>query len=278
MKPASHRIARTFARLRRERRKALIAYLAAGWPSLREEETLIPGIVRSGVDILELGVPFSDPIADGPTIQFASQKALESGVTLEKIFGLVRRLRRTLEVPILLMTYMNPVLRRGTARFCREARRAGADGLIVPDLIPEESGPVRSAARREGLRLVGFVSPTSGAARQRRVARESDGFIYAVSVTGVTGARGRFPPETRRMLSGLRKITPKPVALGFGVSRPGPLRALLPSVDGVIVGSALIEAIRRARPGRRLAAARRLLGPLRKVLDGRALNRRNHAD
>jgi tryptophan synthase alpha chain len=262
-----NRIDQTFVNLKRQGRKALIAYLAAGWPSLKEEENGIPALVRAGMDVLELGVPFSDPIADGPTIQWASQRALEEGVTLAKIFHLVRRLRKKTDIPILLMSYLNPILSRRPSRFFAEASKAGVDGLIIPDLIPEESGPLNLEARRWNLKTIHFVSPTSNLTRQRFVCRISEGFIYAVSVTGVTGARKHFPPETFALLKNLRRLTQKPVALGFGVSTPATIRELIPLTDGVIVGSALIDVLRRHGPSSRWKAAQRFLTSLRKALD-----------
>lgn len=263
-----NRIDETFAQLRKGGRKALIAYLAAGYPGLSLEEKIIKAIAKGGVDILELGVPFSDPIADGPTIQFASHKALEAGMTLRKIFRFLLRLRKTLEIPIALMSYVNPILKYGTRRFLEEAKRCGVDGLILPDMIPEEEGSLRREARTRGIHLIHFVSPTTPPARRRAIARTSQGFIYALSVTGVTGARRTFPAETMRMLKGLRRLTPKPIALGFGVSRADQVRALRPYADGFIVGSALIDALRR-HPGssRAPAAAARFLRPLRRALD-----------
>ena len=262
-----NRIDQTFIRLKRENRKALIIYLAAGYPPLAEEEKGILALIGAGVDVLELGVPFSDPIADGPTIQWASQKALGNGITLDKILALVRRLRAKTQIPILLMSYLNPILKRGPERFFKEASQAGVDGVIIPDLIPEENGFLKQTAARRGVRVVQFISPTSSVVRQRFVCKISQGFIYAVSVTGVTGARKGFPPETLSMLKNLRRFAKKPVALGFGVSKPETVKKFLPYTDGLIVGSALIDVLRRNKPGARWKAARRFLSPLRRALN-----------
>lgn len=262
-----NRIDQTFERLKKQGRKALIIYLTAGYPSLREEGKLIPALVQSGVDLLELGIPFSDPIADGPTIQWASQKALENGINIPKSLALVRTIRKTVSTPILFMSYFNPLLNYGLERFFQDAQEAGVDGLIVPDLIPEESRDIDRLACRWNLKMIHFISPTSDRSRQRSICRISDGFIYAVSVTGVTGARNKFPPETTAMLKNLRRLTRKPIVLGFGVSKPKGLRGLLPFVDGVIVASALIDTLRRSKnTPARLKSAKKFLAPLRTAL------------
>ncbi len=256
-----HRIDETFADLASRGRKALIAYVTGGFPSLAAMDRAVRDLENAGVDLVEIGVPFSDPIADGPTIQFSSQEALEAGVTPEKILSWVRRFRRRSRLPLVLMTYLNPVFHRGYARFAREARAAGVDGLIVPDLIPEEAGPLRTALDRQGLHLIHLVAPTTPPERRRRIARLSRGFLYVVSLTGVTGARRDMSAAARRsrgtwggraadaqlpaFLKSLRRSSPVPVAVGFGISTPAHARRVAPWADGVIVGSAFIEKLRK---------------------------------
>jgi tryptophan synthase alpha chain len=242
------RIGRTFQRLRRENRRALIAYVTGGYPSLKALNGIARDLERAGVDVLEVGVPFSDPIADGPTIQFSSQKALEAGATLSAILRWAAAFRRSSEMPLVLMSYLNPVHRMGYDEFSRRAAASGVDGLIVPDLVPEEAGTLRGILARRGLDLIHLVAPTTPPERRARVARLSRGFLYAVSVTGVTGARNSLPAEVFRFLKGLRRVSPVPVALGFGISGPEQARKCAPHADGVIVGSAFIERLRGGRP------------------------------
>lgn len=238
---SSNRIDAAFARLKREKRKALIAYVTGGFPSLPAMDKTVKDLQGAGVDIVEVGVPFSDPIADGPTIQWTSQKALESGATLVKILNWVRRFRSSSALPVVLMTYYNPVFHRGLDRFAREAAEAGVDGLVVPDLIPEEAGPLRAALDRKGIHLIALVAPTTPLRRQKWIAEQSRGFLYAVSLTGVTGSRTGVGTDVPAFLRGLRRVSPVPVAVGFGISRGQDARRLAPSADGVIVGSALMQ-------------------------------------
>lgn len=242
-----------FADLRRRKKKALIAYMAAGYPKFEEQEKLVEAAVKAGVDLLEIGVPFSDPIADGPTIQFASERALENGVTLRKILAWVPRLRRRVHVPIVFMTYMNPLLAYGLDRFGRDAAKAGVSGVIVPDLIVEEAGPLEAALRKHGIHMIYLAAPTTPSARARYLSKRTRGFLYAVSVAGVTGARKTLPAATKAWLAGLHRTSPAPLCVGFGISGPEQIRALRNSVDGFIVGSAIIDVIRKNRPAARPA-------------------------
>lgn len=255
---------RTLARIAVENRSALVAYLAAGYPSFAEEEKLIVAAEQAGVDVLELGIPFSDPVADGPTIQFASQESLKRGTTLRKILPWVGRLTRKVRMPVVLMGYLNPIVSYGEEAFARDAARAGVTGVIVPDLVPEESAGLRKALTRRGVHLIHLVAPTTPPDRQRRIARQSGGFLYAVSVAGVTGARKSLPPETRAWLKNLRRMSRTPVCVGFGISGVPQVRALRGCVDGFIVGSALIDIIRKNKTGRRIAEASRFLRGLAK--------------
>lgn len=240
------RIATTWQRLRADGRRALILYLTIGFPERESALTLVPRLIAAGADMIELGVPFSDPLAEGPTIQTATQRALANGVTVPYCLGTVRGLReRGVEAPLLLMGYLNPMLRYGMERFCRDAHDAGVDGLIFPDLPPEESGELQAACDQYGLDLIQFVAPTSTAARIAHVTRHATGFIYCVSVKGVTGARAELSADLPGFLERVRGRTTTPLAVGFGISRPEHARQVAAIADGVIVGSALIDVIGR---------------------------------
>ena len=241
-----NRISATFARRRSERRLALIAYLTVGYPTLDETPLLVEAAAASGADAIELGIPFSDPLADGPTIQAASQLALKGGVSVERALETARAARARTEIPIMFMTYLNPILSYGLDRFCRSAQEAGADGLIVPDLPATEAGPLRVAADAAGLDLVFFVAPTSTEQGIEAACATATGFIYCIAVTGVTGARGQLDPSVIPLIEKVRRHTDLPIVVGFGISRPEHLAALENKADGVIVASALLDAISKA--------------------------------
>ncbi len=215
--------------------------MTAGDPGMKVTEQLVLELERAGADIIELGVPFSDPLADGPTIQAACQRALECGVDIPAILALVRRIRKKSEIPLALMSYANPIHAYGAAAFSAACRKAGVDGVIVPDLPPEEGKWLAVPASREGVDVISFAAPTSTAARLRRVAKASRGFIYYVSLTGITGARARLPRELRSGISSLKAVTGRPVAVGFGISSPSQAREVARLADGVIVGSAIVS-------------------------------------
>jgi tryptophan synthase alpha chain len=237
------RLDATFARLRANGERALVAYLMAGDPSLAETERLVVEAERRGADVVELGVPFSDPLADGPVIQRAGVRALATGTTLSRVLEMVATLRGRVRVPLVLMAYYNPVLAFGLKAFARTAADAGADGVIVPDLPHEESGPLRAEAEPAGLDLIHLVAPTSPPARVKVIARLSRGFIYVVSLTGVTGERRELPKDLDAQLRTLRLVTTKPVCVGFGVSTPEQVAAVGRVADGVVVGSAIVRTI-----------------------------------
>jgi tryptophan synthase alpha chain len=237
------RIGSTFARLRAERHLGLIAYLTVGYPSLEATPSLVEAAARSGADAIELGIPFSDPLADGRTIQAASQVALKGGATVGRALETAKAARMKTDVPLLFMTYLNPILAFGLDRFCRAASEAGVDGLIVPDLPPIESGELRRAADAGGIDLVFFVAPTSTAAGIVAACRAATGFIYCIAVTGVTGARTQLDAGVLPLIASVRPHTSLPVVVGFGISRPEHLRALEGHADGAIVASALLDAI-----------------------------------
>lgn len=240
------RLSKTFGKLKKEGRKAFIPYIMAGDPSLARTRRLVRLLEDSGADIIELGVPFSDPLADGPVIQAAADRARKKGVTLAKVIKAVGELRKSTDIPIVLMTYYNPVFRYGDARFVRDAVRAGVDGVIVPDLPPDEAGPLVGPSRRHGLDTVFLAAPTSPEKRLKLVAKSSTGFIYYVSITGITGAKLTLDATQRRSIETLRKLSRKPVALGFGVSSPAEARAVAEFADGVIVGSAIVRKVNEA--------------------------------
>lgn len=234
------RIEATFARLRARGEKALVAYLMAGDPDLATTRRRVLELVEGGADLVEIGVPFSDPIADGPVIQRAGQRALASGTTLEGVLGLVRSLRRRVTAPLLLMGYVNPFLVLGGERFARRARAAGVDGVILPDLPPGEGGEIDRALDRVGIPRILLLAPTSTEERLRTVARRGRGFLYYVSVTGVTGARTSLSSSIAPALRRIRRWTSLPAVVGFGISKPEHVRAVCRVADGAVVGSALV--------------------------------------
>jgi tryptophan synthase alpha chain len=240
------RIATTFTRLKAERRLALIAYLTVGYPRPDVTPSLVEAAAQSGADAIELGIPFSDPLADGPTIQAASQLALKGGMTVVRALEAATAARKRTDVPLLFMTYLNPILAFGLERFCRAASDAGIDGLIVPDLPPGEAADLRGAADASQVDLVFFVAPTSSEAGIEAACRAATGFVYCIAVTGVTGARAQLDEAVLPLIASVRRHTSLPVVVGFGISKPEHLAALDGKADGVIVASALLDAIGRA--------------------------------
>ena len=235
------RIGEAFARRRREGGKAFVAFLTAGDPSLERTVEAAGEMEAAGVDVLELGVPFSDPLADGPVIQRASDRALRRGTTLARVLGAARAIRAQSALPLLLFTYFNPLLRHGPDRVAREAADAGVDGVLVTDLPPEEAGAWTLVARDAGLDTVFLAAPTSSDARLRLVAEASRGFVYAVSRTGVTGEAETLSDDARPLVRRLRAATDAPVAVGFGIATPQQAAAAAEVADGVVVGSALVR-------------------------------------
>ena len=242
---APGRLAATFAALRQRGERALVPYFTAGDPSLAGTGQLVLEAARRGADIVELGVPFSDPLADGPVIQRATQRALAGGVTLPRVLELARELRAETAVPLVFLTYYNPLLAFGLKAFCQTAVECGVDGVIVADLPPEESLPLRSFAEPAGLDMIHLVAPTSTPDRMRKIARASSGFLYMVSLTGVTGARAELPAELSQHLRTLRGITTKPICVGFGIGTPAQAEAVGRAADGVIVGSAIVQLVEK---------------------------------
>lgn len=264
LKP-QNRLIDKIAQERKKGKKLFCAFLTLGFPNLAATARLIREFEKAGVDVIELGFPFSDPLADGPTIQYASEQALKKGVRMRDAFNLIRVLRkRGLKVPVLFFGYLNPILRHGFSAFARDARNAGFDGLIVPDLPPGEEPELEAACRRAGLAQVFLAAPTTSLERARRIARVSTGFLYYVSVRGVTGARRALAVDIRGNIRMLKRFSRNPVLIGFGVSTPKQARDLCATGDGVIVGSAIVEKIRQAG-GRIDQAARFVRGMVRAV-------------
>lgn len=239
-------LAAVFERLRPKRELALIPYLTGGFPTLPAFLDQLRRVSDSGADIIEIGIPFSDPMADGPTIQYASHVALENGATLRRLLEALARLK--LPQPLAAMTYLNPLLAIETGELLALLRAAGIAGLIIPDLPVDESVAWRSAARGGGLSLIQLAAPTSPDERLREIGTASEGFIYVVSLAGTTGARADLPAALPAFLERLRRATATPLAVGFGISRPEHIRFLHGRADGAVVGSRLVDAIRAGEP------------------------------
>ncbi|MFN0117065.1 MAG: tryptophan synthase subunit alpha [Elusimicrobiota bacterium] len=245
-----NKLDQVFIDLKAKKQKALIAYLAAGYPQFQEERTLIKTLQVSGVDILELGIPFSDPIADGPTIQYASQESLNKGTTLKKIIAWVKSFKE-IHMPIVFMGYLNPLLAYGLEKFAKDAASIGVCGLIVPDVIPEEAASLRTILSKYNIHLIHLIAPTTPLKRSLDIKKKTSGFLYAVSVAGVTGARKNISSKTKDWIASLKKNFNKPLCVGFGISTPEHIKFLKSSADGFIVGSALIDIIRKNKPQNR---------------------------
>jgi tryptophan synthase alpha chain len=239
------RLGKRLEELRARGETALVCYVVAGDPNLERTAEIVLALDAAGVDAIELGIPFSDPLADGPSIQAASQRALANGVTVGQVFEAVRAIRQRSDIPIVLMTYFNPTLQYGVERFAQDAAAAGVDGAIQTDLTPEEAGEWIAAARAAGLDTVFLLAPTSTDDRIRVVSELSTGFIYCVSRTGVTGARQDVPSELPALIARVRERTHTPVCVGFGVSKPEHVRRIGEIADGAVVGSALVDTIAR---------------------------------
>jgi tryptophan synthase alpha chain len=226
---------------KKKRKKALIAYVTVGYPSIEATMKVVPMLAESGCDIVELGIPFSDPMADGATIQQASFCALQNGITPKHCIELVRQLRQEVSIPLVFMTYYNPVFKYGIEKFCCDSVEAGVNGIIVPDLPPDEGFELETISHKQGLDLIYLLAPTSTAERIEMVVRRSRGFIYLVSVTGTTGARESLTTDLGELVAGIKKKTSKPICVGFGISTPQQAEQVAGVADGVIVGSQIIK-------------------------------------
>ncbi len=245
------RIETAFARLGKTGTKGLVVYLTAGDPSLEDSLSYLCGAADGGADILEVGIPFSDPMADGPTIQAAFRRALSGGVTAARALSLVSSFRKKHDTPVVIFGYYNPFLRYGVRTFCRDARSAGADGILVVDLPPEEAGEMAPEAANAGLDWIPLVSPTSGAERVRKAAGTGSGFLYLISVTGITGIRDSLPPGLLEWTRTVKTQTSLPVAVGFGISHPAMARRAVSHADAAVVGSACVRLVERHGASRR---------------------------
>ncbi|MBU4306095.1 MAG: tryptophan synthase subunit alpha [Candidatus Omnitrophica bacterium] len=248
-----NRIEQKSSWLKKNRKKACIAYITAGFPNLKTTKTAVKILEENGVDIIELGMPFSDPIADGPTIQYASGVALKNGMNMHVFFDLVGELRKTTQIPLVIMSYYNPIFKFGVKRFALEAAKSGLDGVIVPDLPPEEAVELNDQLRARGISEIFLVSPVTAAERVKKIVSAASGFVYYVSLTGVTGARNVVPSGVIGQVQAIKRLTTLPVYVGFGVSTAGQAKSIVKTADGIIVGSAIIKLIERYHSSRLFA-------------------------
>jgi tryptophan synthase alpha chain len=246
------RIEETFARLKADGRTGFVAFVTVGYPDVESTLRFVPALIAGGADIVELGVPFSDPIGEGPTIQTASFHALEQGVTVTTCLETVRKLREAgVQAPLILMGYYNPILAYGIEEFARDAAAAGADGVIAVDLPVEESGPLHEAFVANNLRMIYLLAPTSTDERIRDVAQRASGFVYCMSLTGVTGAREALSADLASFIERVRKQISLPIAVGFGISQPKHFQAVGRIADAAVIGSAIIDEIAKSGPSER---------------------------
>ena len=234
-------MSRIEAVFKQPKHKALVSYVTVGYPSIEATLRVVPMLARSGCDIVELGIPFSDPLADGVTIQQASFHALQQGITPKICLDVARELSRKVDVPLVFMSYFNPIFSYALVKFCSDCAGSGIDGLIIPDLPPEEGSELEKVTREQGLDLIYLLAPTSPNERLKLVAERSRGFIYLVSVTGITGARDRLPAELEVFVARVRKVATRPLCIGFGIATPEQASRVARIADGVIVGSRIIQ-------------------------------------
>ncbi len=257
------RIGEAFEALKARGEKGLITFITAGDPDLTTTAKLVPAIAEAGADIVELGIPFSDPLADGPSIQAASSRALAKKATVAGVLECVRDIRAACEVPIVLMTCFNPILRFGPERFAAQAQDAGVDGMLISDLPPGESDEWTRIAHGHGLDTIFLVAPTSPPERMEEVCRRSTGFVYCISRTGVTGARKDLPPDLSELVARVREHTDKPIGIGFGISSPQQVHAVCRLADAAIVGSAIVNVIAEASRDNVVDSAARFVAELK---------------
>ena len=269
----SNRISNAFADERGNPKKALVAFLTGGDPDIATTERLIPAMAAAGADVIEIGIPFSDPIAEGIVIQSADERALAAGCTADALFEMVARLRGSVAVPLLFMTYVNPVFTYGKQRFMRRCAECGIDGVIAPDVPFEEKAELAADCAASGITLISMIAPTS-AGRVATIAREAEGFLYCVSSLGVTGMRSEISSDVAALIRAAKQVTAIPCAVGFGISTPGQARDMAAISDGVIVGSAIVNII--ARHGRdSVEPVSRFIGELKSaMLEARGLEAR----
>ena len=243
------RIEKRFSDLREKSEKALIAYITAGDSSLDVTERLIPALAAAGVDVLEIGVPFSDPTADGPVIQAAAQRALKKGVTLDKVLGMIKRTTVLSDIPVVLFGYYNPIFSYGVGKFAQRAKDAGVDGILVVDLPLEEAHELRLYTDHAGIDFISLIAPTTDDERIKKVVAKAQGFLYYISVTGVTGTTKPQIADIKKDVARIRRFSNLPVAVGFGISTPRQAGEIAAHADGVVVGSALVRLIDENREG-----------------------------
>ncbi len=262
------RIEEKFVALKKEGKKAFIAYITAGDPDLRTTGMLIFALEKAGVDIIEIGVPFSDPVADGPVIQAASERALKNGITLDNIFAMIAAVRKKSGIPIVLFGYYNPILAYGNDAFAARAAASGVDGILVVDLPPEEADELRRCTDPAGLAFITLIAPTTGIERIRKMVGRASGFLYCISVTGVTGTVRPALEDIRGEMKNLRTISSLPVAVGFGISTPEQAAEVASLADGVVVGSALVKLIgAKGNSGELIPAAASFAARIRRAID-----------
>ena len=262
-------ITKTFQRLEKENRRALIPYFTSGFPNQKTFADLVVQANDSGtVDLIEIGIPFSDPLADGPSIQFSSQKALENKITVEKSLSFLSDISRKINRPLVVMSYLNPLLQYGLEKFFKNAAEIGISGLIVPDLVIEEGKNIESKSKKFNLDLIYLLAPTTNGQRRKEIVKRSNGFVYLVSITGVTGSRNNLPSYLKDYIQQVKSLTSKPVCVGFGISNPRQAAQVARFADGVIVGSAIVEIIRKENNSKAISAqVIKFLRNLRKGMD-----------
>ena len=247
-----NRIDQKFQELKKKKEKALIFYLTVGYPDVPIFIKLVDVLEKSGADLIELGIPFSDPVADGLTIQRTSQEALKQKINLKKSFSLARDLAGNVNIPLVFMTYYNPVYRYGLKKFAYSCKENYVDGVIIPDLPPEEATPLNSVLKKYNVNLIFLIAPTSPEERIEMISKQSRGFIYYVSLTGVTGAREKLPRTIKLSLSKIRRFTEKPICVGFGISKPSQAREIGKYSDGIIIGSALLKIVEKYKDNEKI--------------------------
>ncbi len=248
-----NRITKLFRDVKKNKRKVFIPFMTAGYPDLESTVKLISALEKGGADLIEIGIPFSDPIADGPAIQASSVKALENGVTLKWIFKTVHKIRENVKIPLIFFSYLNPIMKYGLEKFFRDLKKADVDGVLIPDLPPEEAEEIKTFAEKYDIATIFFVAPTTSNKRMRFIETISDDFVYCVSVTGTTGTREKLFSKTKPYLMKIRSILKKPYVVGFGISTAEDVKKISEISDGVVVGSAIIKFIEKYKDSKLLS-------------------------
>ncbi len=261
-------ISNVFEKLRKNNKKALMPYLTAGYPDEKTFIKLLKEIIKNGADMVEIGIPFSDPLADGKTIQSSSQIALQNGTNINRIFQQLGELENRYKVPLIIMSYYNPVLQYGISKFLKKSKTAGGFGLLIPDMIPDEGIAIEDKCRTFGVDLIYLLAPTSSAQRRQLILKRSQGFVYLVSVAGVTGARKSLPGKLNRWITQIKKESRLPVCVGFGISDLTQAKSVVRVADGVIIGSAIIDIIKKSSGSQEVVSnVGRFIGKIRKGMD-----------